>query len=144
MTGIYSRWYRRPNDTFVLSANFSTRLWPVRTIRGKIIFLVKAQSLPPIPLKQCFCVRLLASLWHLLKTIHHLRRNGTLLKMIIENVRIHIGKTSHRAKALVEFPIYQHSYTNKFVRYIPSIMALRDKDDYHKRNHHHLQSEYRV
>ena len=78
-----------------------------------------------------------------LTKLHHLKRNVTLLKMPIESVGIYIRKMPHRAKALVEL-LLKHSYTSTFVIYVLYIVALRHKDDHHKRTHHHLQSEYRM
>ena len=82
-------------------------------------------------------------LYDISQNLHHLRRNATLLKLTIESVGIYIRKMSHRAKALVELPL-KHSYTSTFVIYVLYIVALRHKDDHHKRTQHYLQSEYCV
>jgi len=65
-------------------------------------------------------------------------------RQFVWSVCIHIGKTSHRAKALIELPNYYKIHTNAIVIYILYIITLRLKDDKHKRTYHHLQSEYRV
>ena len=86
----------------------------------------------------------IASLSHISisQKLNHLRRNATLLEMTIESVCIHIVKASQRPKALVELPnsnIHICTYLSYNV-----YNGLGHKDDYHKRSHHHLQSQYHV